>query len=354
MSQEIQPFSFKFSDNIPSLLHRLKCTLAISTYQAGKLIFLGSFDGQNITQMARNFPKPMGIGLEGDWLAIATLGEVLLLKNEPDLAANYPPHPGLYDKLYMPRLSYYTGMLDIHDVSWGEEGVWAVNTQYSCLSLITGYYSFEPKWKPNFITELAPEDRCHLNGLAMVDRKPAYVTALGSEDIAESWRKTKVSGGILMHVDSNEIIAKGLAMPHSPRFYDGDIYVLLSATGQLAKIDPQSGKIEILANLGGMVRGMSRIDNYLFIGMSKIRKASKGFQDLPIAKTADKAGILVFNLETGKVDGTIIYQRSVDEIYDVSVFPNTIRPDIITPEKEVSKFGVTQPLGSVWKVPKEK
>ena len=143
-------------------------------------------------------------------------------------------------------------------------------------------------------------------------------------------------------------------MPHSPRFYDGDIYVLLSATGQLAKIDPQSGKIEILANLGGMVRGMSRIDNYLFIGMSKIRKASKGFQDLPIAKTADKAGILVFNLETGKVDGTIIYQRSVDEIYDVSVFPNTIRPNIITPEKEVSKFGVTQPLGSVWKVPKEK
>ena len=28
---------------------------------------------------------------------------------------------------------------------------------------------FSPRWRPPFVSALAPEDRCHLNGLAMVD-----------------------------------------------------------------------------------------------------------------------------------------------------------------------------------------
>lgn len=187
----------------------------------------------------------------------------------------------------------------------------------------------------------------------MQEGEPIYVTALGYEDVADSWRKTKVDGGVLMHVPSNEFVARDLAMPHSPRIYNGEIFVLLSAKGQLAKVDPNNGKVEVLAHLGGLARGMTKIQNYLFIGLSKIRKTSKGFRDLPIAKTADKAGIIVFNLETGQVEGTIIYPRSVDEIYDVRVMPNMVRANIVTPEKEVARIGITSPQFSFWKIPKE-
>ncbi len=219
--------------------------------------------------------------------------------------------------------------------------------------MVSPDYSFDPQWQPHFITELSPEDRCHLNGLAMQEGEPIYVTALGYEDVADSWRKTKVDGGVLMHVPSNEFVARDLAMPHSPRIYNGEIFVLLSAKGQLAKVDPNNGKVEVLAHLGGLARGMTKIQNYLFIGLSKIRKTSKGFRDLPIAKTADKAGIIVFNLETGQVEGTIIYPRSVDEIYDVRVMPNMVRANIVTPEKEVARIGITSPQFSFWKIPKE-
>jgi hypothetical protein len=53
-----------------------------------------------------------------------------------------------------------------------------VNTAFSCLCTLDGRHSFVPRWRPPFITSLAAEDRCHLNGMAMADGAPKYVTAL--------------------------------------------------------------------------------------------------------------------------------------------------------------------------------
>merc|ERR1712003_427176 len=141
----------------------------------------------------------MGIAIKDSYMAVASLGSVLVLRNQKEMAQSYPGSPNQYDALYMPRTSYHTGMLDIHDISWGDEGLWAVNTQFSCLALIDEHYSFTPKWQPHFITELKPQDRCHLNGLCLEDGKPAYVSALGSEDTPGSWRNTKIGGGVVMH-----------------------------------------------------------------------------------------------------------------------------------------------------------
>jgi len=64
---------------------------------------------------------------------------------------------------------------------------------------------------------VVPEDRCHLNGLAVVDGQPKYVTALGTTDTPGGWRERKADGGVLLDVESGETLIDNLSMPHSPR-----------------------------------------------------------------------------------------------------------------------------------------
>lgn len=353
MNKNLQPFSFRVTPNISTILNELGCSIGLSTYQAGKLIFLSAPDSRTISQLPRNFAKPMGIALDGNRMAIASLGEVMLLKNLPEMAWDYPNQPKTYDALFLPRATYHTGMLDIHDVAFSEDGIIGINTQYSCICKIDETYSFSPIWQPHFISKLAPQDRCHLNGLAMHEGKPLYVSALSQTDTPNGWRKHKVDGGILMHVPSNTIVCSGLPMPHSPRYYDGKVYVLLSATGQLACFDPKSEQLEIVAELGGFARGMSREGKYLFIGLSKIRKKSKGFQNLPIAEKANQAGVIVFDMEQKETVGYMIYENSVDEIYDVKVLKGVRRPGVVTPSKKAHQFAVSYPGKSFWKIPKQ-
>ncbi len=350
---EIPSFSFKVTPNVPAILHDLNVTISLSTYQAGKLIFISALDAHTVTQLPRNFAKPMGIALKDDLMAVASLGEVSLFKNLPELAWDYPNQPKTYDALYFPRATYHTGMVDMHDVAFSNEGIIGVNTQYSCICKINENYSFTPFWQPHYITKLAPQDRCHLNGMAMHEGEPLYVSALSQTDTPDGWRAHKTDGGVLIHVPTNKIVVDGLAMPHSPRYYDGKVYVLLSASGQLLCYDPEKNTSDIVADLGGFVRGMSKVDNYLFIGLSKIRKTSKGFKDLPIADKANSAGVIIFDMNIKEIVAFIIYESSVDEIYDVKTIKNTKRPGIVTPQKKVHNFAVSFPNASFWKIPKE-
>lgn len=352
MVKNLPPFSFRVTDNIPKILCDLDATIAISTYQAGKVIFISAIDENTVTQLPRDFNKPMGIAVKNDFMAIASLGEMSLFKNIPELANDYPIQPKTYDKLYFPRATYHTGMVDIHDVAFTKNEIIGINTQYSCICKIDENYSFTPFWKPSFISELVPEDRCHLNGLAMSDDEPLYVTALSQTDTHDGWRAFKTNGGVLIHVPSNKIILENLAMPHSPRVYNGKVYVLLSATGQLLKFDPDTNQKEIVADLGGFVRGMSKIENYLFIGLSKIRKTSSGFKDLPIAEKATDAGVIIFDLNSNQIIGRLQYENNVDEIYDVKILHNSRRPGIITAQKNIHLHAVSFPNASFWKLPK--
>lgn len=348
------PFSCTYTPNIPELLQQLGCTLALSTFQAGKVIFLSAKSEDELTQLPRNFAKPMGIALEGKKMAIACLDEVVVLVNSPQLAHHYPKKPATYDALYMPRASYYTGQIDIHDLDFGENGqMFAVNTSFSCIIKIDDNFSFTPIWKPGFISKLASEDRCHLNGMALENRKPKFVTAFSETDTNQGWRETVTTGGILMDVDSGEIVARNLAMPHSPRLYDGDLYLLLSATGELVKIAIESGKTEVVTQLNGFVRGLCKYGDYVFVGMSRLRKSSSTFGKLKFAEKAASAGIVVVHLPTGAIVGEIRYLASVDEIYDVQVLPGMQRPGILNTEKPEHKLGLATPEATYWANPDE-
>lgn len=347
-NQAPAPYTCRYSPNIPELLRQLNCTLAISTYQAGKVIFLSAKDDNHLIQLPRTFKKPMGMALRGQQMAIATLEEVLVLANSTELAWHYPSAPQQYDALYLPRATYYTGMLDLHDLEWADQGLVAVNTSFSCICLIDDTYSFKPIWQPPFISKLAHEDRCHLNGLALDKGRPRYVSAFNQGDTPKSWRENITTSGVLMDMDSGEIIASGLPMPHTPRIIRDNLLVLFSATGELVKVNPETGKWDSICRLDGFVRGMDQCGDYIFIGLSRLRQNSSTFAQLPFTHQAQWAGIAVLHLPTGALVGMIQYLTSVDEIYDIRVLPGLQRPNILNTEKEQHKRGLATPQATYW------
>lgn len=341
------PFSCKHTPELPELIESLKISLVISTYQAGKIIMVSS-DGEKITLLPRNFDTPMGLAVEGNKMAVATKNEVVLLAHDRSMGPSYPKKPGVYDTLYMPRASYYTGALSMHDMAFINSDLIGMNTAFSCLCRVDAEYSFKPIWKPPFITELSGEDRCHLNGLAVQDGKPRFVTALGTTNTVLGWREKKFSGGMLMDVDTSEAVFTDLPMPHSPRFFDGDLYMLLSATGGVAKVDAKAGTYDVIQKLPGFTRGIARYGDYLFVGLSKLR-STHTFGDIGLAGRKDViCGVAVLHLATGALVGQMEFIRTCEEIYDVQVLPGLIRPGIVGPETEARRQGLSLPETSFW------
>lgn len=347
----LTPFSCQYTAQVPELLMQLGCTIAISTYQAGKLVFISAKDENALIQLPRSFSKPMGIAenKEKDQLALACKEEIVVFSNSTQLAEYYPKAPQKYDALYMPRLSYHTGPLDIHDLYFNKEGkLMGVNTLFSCIVEIDDQYNFTPYWKPSFIDRIVSEDRCHLNGMAMKDGMPKYATAFNTGNAFQSWRENITKTGVVIDVESNNIIAEGLAMPHTPRIFDGKLYMLLSATGELIQVDMETGKKTTIVKVEGFVRGMDLYKDYLFIGLSKLRKNSSTFGKLSFAEKANQAGIVIVHLPTGSIAGNIRYLSSLDEIYDVHILGGKQRPNILNQHKPEAKLGLMIPGATFW------
>lgn len=348
MSKPLPPYSCTCSPNIPELLRGLKISLILSTYQAGKVIFLSATEDDKLVQLPRHFNTPMGIAFADDKLAIATKNEVVELRNYPEMAPNYPSKPNTYDSIFLYRALYYTGQLSLHDMYFIDNKIIATNTLFSCIASISNEHSFTPIWKPDFIEEYSPNDFCHLNGLAVDTTGLRYVTALGGKNSTrQGWRENKMNGGVLIDINSNEVILENLQMPHSPRLYNDKLYFLNSAAGELCVVDTEKRTFGSISNLGGYARGMDRYEDYLFIGLSKLRHQSQVFGDLPIAETSF-AGIIIVHLPTASIVGHIRYESSVEELYDVKVLPGYIRPSIASKKKESSLSAITSPVGDFW------
>jgi len=349
------PFTLSHTPQLPELLHQLGITLLLSTYQAGKLVMLSAADENRVVQLPRSFLKPMGIAEDPatDRLAIACRNEVIVLANSSELARFYPKAPGRYDALYMPRATYYTGGLDVHDLNFGDDGkaLYAVNTRFSCLIKVDDRFSFTPVWQPPFIDKLASEDRCHLNGMAMENGRPAYATAFSETNTPGGWRPDVTTTGVIFDVNTNQVLARGLAMPHSPRIYDGELYVLQTAKGEVSKIDRSSGAVTTVCHVGGFVRGMAKYGDYLFVGLSKLRKNSSTFGKLSFAEKANRAGIMVIHLPTGAKVGELVYASSVDEIYDVHVLAGKRRVNVMNTATEDHLAGLSTPQTTYWAKP---
>lgn len=338
-------YQLGYSENLPKLLAKWGGTLAISTYQAGKLILLSSLDGRQIRQYAKHFPRPMGIARRGDQLAIANKLKVTVFTSAPGLAKTYPKRPGYYDGMYMPRAVYYSGYTDLHDIDWGEKGLWGVNTLFSCLVTIDDEFSFKPRWQPAFISELVPEDRCHLNGLAMTEGRPGFVTALGQTNSKEGWREKILEGGLLMECQGQSVVLDQLPMPHSPRYDEetGKLYFLLSASGEVWEYDTTTKRHKCLSQIGKFIRGMEIHNGCLIIGLSKIRESGSFLKKLPIASKSNYAGILILDKKDGEIIAEMNFLEGVDETFDIKFLPNCQKSIIADPGSTVHERAIVAP-----------
>lgn len=326
-----EPLRAVHTTNFPALLRQLGVSLLVTTYQAGKLVIVRE-EGDHLNAHFRVFLAPMGLALDGGRLAIGTQVQVHEYVDVPTVAAKLDP-PGRHDACFLPRSSHHTGNIQGHEMAWGAEGaLWVVNTRFSCLCTLDRSASFTPQWKPPFVTALEPSDRCHLNGLAMVDGRPRYVTALGETDEASGWRANKSKGGIVMDVTSGEVIARGLSMPHSPRWHGGRLWICESGTGTLGIIDMKSGKYEPIAEVPGFTRGIDFVGNLAFVGLSQVRESAV-FSGIPITERlpADErtCGVCAIDLRNGQVVALLRFDTAVQEVFAVTVLPGRRYPELI-------------------------
>ncbi len=339
-------FHYTQSDSFVALLKQLGMSLLVTTYQANKLLVVREAQG-GLSTLVRTFDQPMGLAVDGRRLALGTRNQIWLLRNAPDIAPRIEP-VGLHDGCFLPRSCHVTGDIRGHEIAWAGEELWIVNTRFTCLCTLDPDYSFVPRWRPPFITTLAAEDRCHLNGLAMVDDKPKFVSSLGETDTRGGWRADKAKGGCLIDVPSGEIVARGLSMPHSPRLHEGRLWLLESGTGRLLLVDAPTARWETVAELPGFTRGLALHGPYAFIGLSKIRETNT-FGGLPIAERLRelKCGVAVVDLRTGQVAGLLEFQTAVEEIFDVQLLPGLRFPEVMGFQQEtIQHTFIVPPLQS--------
>ncbi len=308
-------------------------SLAFTTYQGGKVFFLGTKPDGKLAVFDRSFPRCMGLAVTPDARTILMATQVQLYRFDNILPKG--EMQDAFDAIYAPHQTWITGDIDIHDIGIGADGspVFA-NTLFNCLATTSDGHSFRPLWQPPFITRLVAEDRCHLNGLAMEHGVARYVTCVSRSDVSDGWRDRRADGGVVVDVGTSEIVASGLSMPHSPRLHNGRLWLVNSGTGELGWIDPADGRFTPVVFCPGYARGLTFVGNSAVVGLSRARE-NRTFSGLPLedalrAHDAEaRTGLLVIDLTSGAISDWVRIEGVIDELFDVAALPGIRNPSAI-------------------------
>lgn len=324
-----EKIKFEASRLFNSWMAEQQVSLIMTTYEASRLFLIGLNAKHELSFFSREFERCMGAYAHEDGLYISTAYQLWCLKNLLPAGQVYQG----YDKLYSPRYSFVTGDIDMHDIVVEDTGrIVFVNTLFSCLATTSEHNNFKPLWSPPFISRLAAEDRCHLNGLALRDGKARYVTAISTTDVFEGWREHSGNGGVLMDISTNTVLLENLSMPHSPRWYQEKLWLLDSGNGNFGYVDMNTGQFEVVAFCPGYARGLSFYDHYAVIGLSNLRDSSSFSDKLGIRKKlaekniSPRCGLQVIDLRTGDSIHSLKLEGIINEIYDIVLLPNVICP----------------------------
>lgn len=323
-----QPVGISCTRGFASWLTRHNVSLAFSSYQSGRLYLVGVGPDGKLSFNERFLARAMGMWADQQRILLST--EFQIWRFENILPPGQPKDDGC-DRFYVPRVAHTTGDIDVHEIEVLKDGrILFVNTAYSCLAFLSPTHSFTPFWKPSFISKLAAEDRCHLNGLALVDGEPAYVTAVSQSDVVNGWRARRAEGGCIIDIRTNEIITDKLSMPHSPRWHQGELWVLNSGTGYLGTVDIETGKFDPRVFCPGFMRGLAFHDGHAIVGLSLPRDGSfSGLQldDELKKRDADPwCGVQIINLKSGDIVEWIRLEGPVTELFAVSAIPGVRQP----------------------------
>lgn len=311
-----------------------RVSLAFTSYQTGQLILTGVGPDGRVSFDEQNYARATGLCFANGELHVASMFQVWRLANMliPGQFAR-----DAHDALFVPRAARTVNFVDTHEMAVDRDGqVIFVASRYSCLATFDDRFSFSPVWKPPFITALEPEDRCHLNGLAMEGGVPAYVTAFSTTNESEGWRPIRLDGGVILDVPSGEVVAHGLSLPHSPRVHDGALWVLDSGRGQILRIDRATGKHEQVAFCSGFLRGLAFVGRYAVVTASRSRGGRS--QELALGTELARRGeqemcaVMIVDLERGEIVESIRFEGKITELFDVTVLPGIRNPMSLGPQ----------------------
>lgn len=308
-------------------------SLAFSSYQSNRLFLVGRMPNGKVSVHQQLFRRAMGLAWEQDRLYLASLTEIWRLENQlgSDEFAE-----GHFDVQLMPRQTYVTGNLDVHEMAITMGGrLIFVATDLSCLGILDPVRSFRPVWKPPFISEIARGDRCHMNGLGMVDGTPRYVTCVSQTDVERGWHGRPLPKGVIVDVETNRIVTDNLSMPHSPRLAGGKLYAVDSGRGFVVEVDPSTGEVADLVFCPGFLRGLEIIGKYAVVTVSKPRYGT--FEGLPIGEEMERrklkpmCAVMIVDLESRSIVEWLTLEGYVQELFTVVAMPGVVCPSSIGP-----------------------
>lgn len=330
-SSEPPRFEITASRQFEGLLTDLGVALVLSTYQAGMVVIVGvDPEMRRLWIFNRHVERPMGIACNRTSLVVAGRTQIFTFVD-----GHHGTDSDGADPVYVPQIAHFTGDLDVHDLALSATGeIVFVNTLFSCLATVSPTHSFRPIWKPPFISRLAAEDRCHLNGLAMRDGAVAFVTAVSRSDIADGWRDNRRDGGVVVDVSSGDVVGAGLSMPHSPRWHEERLWLLNAGSGEIGHLDLASGRFEPVAFCPGYLRGLTFVGRYAIVGASEPRE-NRTFGGLALQERLDRenvsarCGIFVVDTTTGDTVHWLRITGIVTELFDIAVVQSAEKPVIV-------------------------
>lgn len=307
------------SASFAALLDELHVSLALVTGPVGHLV-VARWKGGTVDAAVRSLAGARAIAAGPGLLAVATRSEVQTFRNVPAAARRLEPGEG-HDGCFLPRGSRVTGELGAGDLAFAGDELWITASRFSCLATLDGVHSFVPRWRPPFVTRLAPDDRCRLSGLAVVDGAPRFATILGRSDLPQGWRREAARGGEVLHVPSGEAAATGLGLPHAPRWHLGRLWLLESGRGALVSMDPRNGALTTVAVVPGFARALAFAGAFAFVAVSRPRGGPAGGDGV-------LAGVHAVSLTSGRRVGLLRFTSGVEEVRGIAVLQGTRFPEL--------------------------
>jgi uncharacterized protein (TIGR03032 family) len=331
------------SPGFASWLTRHRAGMVCSSFQTGQLIFLGVDSNGHVISTTVAVPTVMSVAAFSQRLYLVDRTRIWRFENAlpPDQVIE-----GRFDRLFVSRNAQVTGNVSAHEIVVAPSGrIVFTSAKYACLATLSPVRSFRAVWKPPFISKLAPEDRCHLNGVCGEGERIRYVTACAATDIVDGWRDHRRDGGVVIDVEANRIVAEGLSMPHSPRLHDGVLWVLDAGSGHLCRIDPQTGRRENVAFCPGFLRGLTFTGPYAVLTASLPRYGR--FQGLLLddelarRKAVPWCGVFIIDLRTGDIAEWVRLGAGYTELVDVGLIPNVRCPTGLAPDSPQMQDAIT-------------
>jgi uncharacterized protein (TIGR03032 family) len=318
----------RYSNGLESWLAERDASLAFAVPPA-TLFFVGLDEEGGLSVFQRAFNKCMGLSVAStNTLYVGTRYQLWRFESH---LRDGERRDG-FDRCYVPRRVWTTGYVNCHDVAvTGDGEALFANTRFGCLARVSDSFSFEPVWWPPFQTRRTQGDCCHLNGIAMEDGRPAYVTSVSRTGELDSWRDHRVGGGVVTSVTTGEIVCEGMSMPHSPRLHGDRLWLTNSGTGHFGWADLDRGRFEPVAFAPGFLRGLTFVDDWAVVGSSRFRGGSL-YSGLPLddalakAGTEPRLGFFIVDLTSGQLAEWLIIEGPMHELFDVVALRGVRRP----------------------------